>query len=105
MIVAKFFYSKKGVCSGFSVSGHANSGEFGQDLICCAVSAVVQMCCNGITEVAKCSAEVCSAGGFVEVWVNEGVLKAQTLLKSLELELNLLAQQHKNNLKLLKMEV
>lgn len=109
MIVARFFYSKfnKEVCKGFSVKGHANSNlnKFGHDLICCAVSAVVQMCCNGLTEVAKCSVKVCSGDGFVKTRVKSDSLEAQVLLKSLELELNLLAQQHNKILKLIKVEV
>ena len=43
---------------GFSVSGHANMGEYGEDLVCAAVSAVVQTAILGITEVCHISAGV-----------------------------------------------
>ena len=43
---------------GFSVSGHANMGEYGEDLVCAAVSAVVQTAILGITEVCHIPAGV-----------------------------------------------
>ena len=43
---------------GFSVSGHANMGAYGEDLVCAAVSAVVQTAILGITEICRISAGV-----------------------------------------------
>ena len=43
---------------GFTVSGHANMGEYGEDLVCAAVSAVVQTAILGITEVCHIPAGV-----------------------------------------------
>ena len=43
---------------GFSVSGHANMGEYGEDLVCAAVSAVVQTAILGITDVCRIHAGV-----------------------------------------------
>ncbi len=43
---------------GFSVSGHANMGEYGEDLVCAAVSAIVQTAILGITEVCHIQAGV-----------------------------------------------
>ena len=43
---------------GFKVSGHANMGEYGEDLVCAAVSAIVQTAILGITEVCHISAGV-----------------------------------------------
>ena len=36
----------------FSISGHANAGPFGRDIVCAAVSAVVQMALMGVEQVA-----------------------------------------------------
>ena len=36
---------------GFTVTGHANRGDYGEDLVCAAVSAVVQTAILGIVEV------------------------------------------------------
>ena len=43
---------------GFTVKGHANMGEYGEDLVCAAVSAVVQTAILGITEVCHIPAGV-----------------------------------------------
>ena len=43
---------------GFSVSGHANMGAYGEDLVCAAVSAVVQTAILGITEVCHMQAGI-----------------------------------------------
>ncbi len=43
---------------GFEVSGHANMGEYGEDLVCAAVSAVVQTAILGITDVCRIQAGV-----------------------------------------------
>ena len=43
---------------GFTVKGHANMGEYGEDLVCAAVSAIVQTAILGITEVCHIPAGV-----------------------------------------------
>ncbi len=48
----------KGVSCGFSVRGHANQGEYGHDLLCAAVSAIVQTTALGITDVLELDAAV-----------------------------------------------
>lgn len=102
MIFARFFYSKGSCCEGFSVRGHSNFDRFGHDLVCCAVSTAVQMCCNGLTELAKCSAKIYVSDGFIRVWLDDDRSVVQVLLKSLELELELIAKQYYKNLKVLK---
>ena len=49
---------ENGTPVGFTVSGHANMGEYGEDLVCAAVSAIVQTAILGITEVCHVQAGV-----------------------------------------------
>ena len=49
---------ENGTVVGFTVSGHANMGEYGEDIVCAAVSAVVQTAILGITEVCRIQAGV-----------------------------------------------
>ena len=49
---------ENGTPVGFSVSGHANMGEYGEDLVCAAVSAIVQTAILGITDVCRICAGV-----------------------------------------------
>ena len=37
----------------FKIRGHANSSEYGQDIVCAAISSVSQMTLNGLLEVLK----------------------------------------------------
>ncbi|MBR0426455.1 MAG: ribosomal-processing cysteine protease Prp [Clostridia bacterium] len=43
---------------GFTVTGHAEQGAYGEDLVCAAVSALVQTAVLGVTEVLKLNAGV-----------------------------------------------
>ncbi len=47
-----------GRISGFRCSGHANQGEYGNDLVCSAVSAITQTCVIGVAEVLKLDADI-----------------------------------------------
>ena len=47
-----------GIPVGFTVTGHAGCGAYGEDLVCAAVSAVVQTAILGITEVCHIPAGV-----------------------------------------------
>lgn len=106
MISAVFrFSSDDGCCLGFRVEGHAGFGRFGNDLVCCAVSVAIQMCCNGITEVAKKKADVVCGEGMVELKVVDHDEIVQLFLKSLELQLSLIEKNHGKNLKLKRLEV
>lgn len=48
---------------GFQITGHANRGEYGEDVVCAAVSAVVQTAILGITDVLKLEAGVSISEG------------------------------------------
>lgn len=43
------FYRKNGLYCGFIISGHAG-GEFGQDIVCAAVSSAVMLTVNTLTD-------------------------------------------------------
>ena len=57
MITVTVFVEKESPV-GFSVSGHANRGDYGEDLVCAAVSAIAQTAYLGITEVLNLQAGV-----------------------------------------------
>jgi len=70
-----------------SVKGHANYGEFGKDIVCAGVSAIVQTALLGLVEIANAyPANVSvedSDGKFVTIPKEEydELLKDQTLLE------------------------
>ena len=100
-----FFYSDKGFCTGFEVAGHAGAGELGHDLVCCAVSASVQMCCNGITQVLRHKAKVECSDGVVGLRISSSDCSVQAFLNALEMQLVNISKKHRKNLKLIRVEV
>ena len=48
MIKIKIFRQSDGKISGFSVTGHAGTAEYGQDIVCAAVSALAQTALLGV---------------------------------------------------------
>ncbi len=104
MIDAEFLYSGK-ICIGFKVKGHALFGEFGSDIVCSAVSSAVQMCCNGITEVAGAEAGVFVSSDSISLETDDKSNVVQTLLSSLRLQLGLLSNDYGDNISLSILEV
>lgn len=86
-------FRKDSRLSGFELSGHADSGEYGQDIVCAAVSV---LSINTINSLEKLAGVVLEKelddlnGGFMKVSVDDSDLydpKVQLLLESLELGL------------------
>ena len=79
----------------FTLSGHADSGPYGHDLVCAAVSALTIGTANNLTRIASIEPEIQAneeEGGFLEVVLphenDEIQLKtAQILLENLYLSL------------------
>ena len=81
-------FRKDSRLSGFELSGHADSGEYGQDIVCAVLSI------NTINSLEKLAGVVLEKelddlnGGFMKVSVDDSDLddpKVQLLLESLEL--------------------
>ena len=58
MIRIDFLIEPDGDILGFDIKGHANFSNYGQDIVCSAVSSVIYMVANTITEVLNIPAEV-----------------------------------------------
>lgn len=48
MIKVQIFRNAEGAITGFSVTGHANAGPHGQDIVCAAVSVLAQTAVLGL---------------------------------------------------------
>lgn len=62
---------------GFHVQGHANCGEFGSDLVCAAISAIVQTTVLGITEVLKLEAGISVSDGEMTCILSKDTAEAE----------------------------
>ena len=58
MIRAVFYRDSSDRLTGFSVSGHAGFGEYGQDIACASVSSAVMLTANTVTEAFGLKADV-----------------------------------------------
>ncbi|KRK89858.1 ribosomal protein [Lentilactobacillus sunkii DSM 19904] len=60
----------RGHVSGFTITGHADAGEYGQDIVCSAVSVLSITTVNGLQEVVGLDVDVDSDddnGGYLSV--------------------------------------
>ncbi len=96
---------------GFDCIGHAEFDDPGKDIVCSAVSALTTATANGIIEVAKVQAGVSvdETNGIhlilAEDTCQEGLDKAELLLKTLQLGLRSIEQAYPKNLKVCIKEV
>lgn len=69
MININIHYNNVEEISSFVVSGHANSGPYGQDLVCAAVSAVTFGAVNAVLEItnAPLHIEQGGEGGYLKI--------------------------------------
>ncbi len=95
------FYCKNGHTYRMSISGHAEFADYGEDIVCAAVSSATQMTCNGITDVLMIPASVSASDNLIQITVPENeIVKAEPMLKSLQLQLQLLSQEYPGTIQL-----
>lgn len=91
--------------SGFTVSGHSGYSESGSDIVCAAVSAMVMLVCNTITEKfgENASVSVNDKSGSVTLEFEKQIPSQHALLiiEALKDELTILSQEYPDNLKVI----
>ncbi|MCC7665862.1 ribosomal-processing cysteine protease Prp [Liquorilactobacillus satsumensis] len=99
MIKAHFLYTSKQIC-GFELTGHAESGEYGQDIVCAGVSALAISTVNGLQKLAKAQIELTADeehGGYLKVSLDsaeKGNQAAALLLASFKLGMEEIATSY-----------
>ncbi|MDD8048197.1 MAG: ribosomal-processing cysteine protease Prp [Thomasclavelia sp.] len=76
---------KDNLITEFEISGHAGSGEYGQDIVCAGVSAVIVGVCNTIDQKgysANCDIQIKS--GYTKILVKKSNNDIQVILETLE---------------------
>ena len=84
------------IVTGLKVTGHAMSAEYGNDLICAAVSAILTGGFNAFNDSDIKSIELKEGYAFVEVNLNKG----QEVLKVLEIQLKTLEESYPKYIKI-----
>ncbi|MFQ3542637.1 ribosomal-processing cysteine protease Prp [Halobacillus rhizosphaerae] len=107
MIKAKMFHSKQMIC-GFEISGHAQSGPHGHDLVCAAVSAVSFGAVNSLIKLCEIEPHVKQGGegGFLKITLPQKLTEAQlqkahTLLEGMLVSLETIENDYSEYIKIL----
>lgn len=67
MLDVTFYCDEHGRYRGFSANGHADFDEHGQDVVCAAVSAILQAARLGLERYARITASATQAAGQLEL--------------------------------------
>jgi uncharacterized protein len=67
MVEVRFFRDGRGRLAGFSAQGHADFADAGEDIVCAAVSAVLQAAALGLAEHARATMETRREAGVLEL--------------------------------------
>ncbi len=71
MIRATFSRRPDGTCTGFTLTGHAGSGEYGKDIVCAAVSALAIHTANAIERYTKTPVKSEARSGYLKLRFRE----------------------------------
>ncbi|WP_173916015.1 ribosomal-processing cysteine protease Prp [Halobacillus sp. Marseille-Q1614] len=106
MINVSLFRSE-GELKGFEISGHAESGPYGHDLVCAAVSAVSFGAVNAIISICDIEPDITQGGegGYLKVVLpdklsEEILLKARLLLEGMQVSLQTIENEYQDYIKI-----
>ena len=90
------FFKKNGKIQKFNVSGHSGYSEQGSDIVCAAVSSMVMLTVNVITEDlgVPCSLKVVEEDALIELSLGDENDLAHILLSGLEREISNLSNDY-----------
>lgn len=94
MIEAHFYKNNRGKLYSFKITGHAESGPYGHDLVCSAVSALSISIVNSLIKLVDISPSIYqneTEGGYLEVEIPEDLSETKDGHSQLLLEHFLLA--------------
>lgn len=95
--------NQSGKVTKFKAEGHAECGEHGNDIVCAAVSAILQTAIFGLTEHLGLSVQVDTSDGWLCCNledINESK-EISAILETMIIGLNKTAQSYSDNLKIL----
>jgi uncharacterized protein YsxB (DUF464 family) len=72
MLEVTFYRDGKGRFAGFAARGHAEFSEYGQDIVCAAVSAILQAARLGLEHYAAGEIEAAQEPGFMRLVAGDG---------------------------------
>lgn len=110
MLEARFL-RRSGKLISFTFEGHADYGNYGEDIVCAAATAQCMMIYNGIDEILKIPnrLDMKQDGGYFSMSIDKASdaekEKAQVLLETLMLGMKAIETQHTDHIKIIEEEV
>lgn len=103
MIDVKVYISDEGLVTSFRMSGHADYGEYGKDLVCAGASAVVFGSVNAILNMAEAEPEIDmdeDDGLFNFTAASPDDDKLQTILETMIISLKTIEEEYGEHIKI-----
>lgn len=88
------FDGKNDAIDRVSIRGHANSGPYGQDLVCCGVSAIVLSSLNAIDTLFPQSCLLEAKDNQIKIEVQKNCAELQVCLHMLQAQLQAMALEY-----------
>lgn len=98
MVRATFFEGSK---KGFEIEGHANSGAYGSDIVCAAVSSAALMAANTVTEILSIDADAQMSEGYLKFTFSSDDRAAKAIMDGLLLHLTELQKEYPKKIKVI----
>lgn len=86
--------------NGFSATGHADFGEYGNDIVCAAVSAIIQTTIIGLINYGFKNFEYKKESGFILVNILKNTDAFDVLINTMFNGLNNIEYQYPDNIKI-----
>ena len=99
------FTTADGLLTGFSLSGHAGAGEYGQDIVCASVSSAALMTANTITEIIGAPADITQDDGYLRLMVTDRIPDCQDVLSGFRLHIQAHTEEYPQAVQLMNSEV
>ena len=93
-MVTALFRSRDNCVCGFLIKGHADYGEYGNDIVCAAVSSAVYLVANTITEIVHGDCKIVEKDGYFSLSMREYSGTASAMLDGLRLHLTELSKDY-----------
>ena len=105
MITVKILQDRQKKCYGVEVSGHADQAEYGEDIVCSAVSALTLATLNGLLEVVKAQVDYRVEEGYTKFEVYQNNDSIKVLMDTYELGIRAMLEDYGQFVRLVKKEV
>ncbi len=103
MINVTIYKDNQNLSYRYIVEGHANYNKYGKDIICAAISALVQTILVTLDEICGITYKVVQDRGFIEVLVFEediALKEVQALFKALEIGIEAIEDEYQKYVRL-----